>query len=123
MHAANRSGEETTLVLQPLIQAYTEPTAALAAPREVRRAIMAQLEQFHVGSERLRKTRRLLPDLAGKGNLVIADPMTTPHLVLLDNGLIDQHAASPLIDLYSVVMYHGRLRNVIRQFRASLERP
>ncbi|MDO8460890.1 MAG: hypothetical protein Q7S38_00445 [bacterium] len=118
MHATTQK-QETSLVIQPYIPLQRDLTDAVRFPHDIRKSILDEFEVFYRSFEELRKKHGLFPDLGRKGNLVLSDEHDIPHLVLVDNELIDQHTPSPLINLYNALAYHTRLQSMLKKLEKS----
>ena len=112
--------EQTSLVIQPYIPVVGNPLLALDYPRDVRESIGGELVQFYSLCERTRKTHGVFPDFGREGNLVFTGGSGEPHIVFLDNGLVDQNSPSPVMNRYNLIRYHKKMRSTIREFRKSL---
>lgn len=117
MYGTNRHNESTSIVIQPFVsdKIILENTPAL--PRNGRASILQELQIFYEQFEELYKKWNFIPDFGSRDNLVIKLIDGEYHLVLIDNGMIDLKAVSPVLNTHSSMMYHLRLRRGISRLR------
>ena len=109
----NSKSDRTTLILQPYIKNKIAFEDAVYLSDLHRRLILAELKFFYEVSESLFEKYKFIPDFGSKYNIVIEFINEIPHLVMIDDGMIDFKANSPVLNQWSKFIYHYRVRKMI----------
>lgn len=113
MYAENHRNERTTLVVQPYIADITNLEKVSLMGSSVREAILNELVAFYDQCQILHGKYNFIPDLGSENNTVLRPVGNQWHLALLDCGMIDFKAMSPVLNGWSRFVYHRRLKTII----------
>ena len=94
-----KANQSTTVIIQPFISSLKYLSQIWTKDTDTQRSILSELKAFYELSELMRQTYDVFPDLGFKDNLVLSQSNGVYHLTLIDDGLIDQNANSPVIIL------------------------
>ncbi len=120
MYAENPKSERTTLVVQPYIDDITSLEKARLMDRSVRMMILDELMIFYDQCQVLYERHNFIPDLGSKNNIALCPVGNEWHLVLLDCGMIDFNAMSPVLNNWSWFVYHRRLKAIISALKKTV---
>lgn len=122
MYGTNALKESTTMVIQPFITDCIMLENASTLPENAKETVLRELQVFYEEFEELYKKHNFIPDFGSKDNLGIKLINGEYHIVLIDDGMIDFKAISPVLNAYSHIRYHLRLRKSIYRLRKLLNK-
>lgn len=120
-HQNNSEGEQTSVIIQPFIGEAYPVNRMSSKSEEYRVAILEELKAFYDGFEELYVEHNFIPDLGTKGNLVVQPVGDDYHLTLLDNGMIDFNAVSPVLNTWSMFRYRTRPKGYMTKLARSIK--
>lgn len=121
MYAENFKNESKTLVVQPYIPNIIDLEKACSKDQGTKKAVLEELIVFYEQCEILYRKHNFIPDFGSKKNIVLQPVGDQWHLVLLDNGMIDFKAVSPVLNEWSWIVYHHRLKTMISKLSKAVK--
>lgn len=115
---ANNGQRSTTLIIQPFIEHLLDFEEVAQLSNDEQRSLAGELDLFDSLCRLMQEKFDLSPDLLGSaGNLKIVQKEDGPHLILLDNGLVDGKAPSPIHRFLNRIYYKYRISHERRWLR------